>query len=223
MDCYPRPPRLRLLKCPASCCARAKPSIAAPAARRSGLSGIATVSPAICGTYSQGRPGGDCVTCSHAGGLSGDRQRHAAASTVLGSACDQSARRGGQTSLFSRRRCVRVVRNITLCRDRGRREGRAPAGTHGPRATKSTRQNHRSADVRPSLRGDLTTASRSPWCAGLFGHHHPRDAGKRHRKLDTSVGVSGPHDLAVRIEAVRRHDQITLQPDTPTASPPRVS
>jgi hypothetical protein len=33
----------------------------------------------------------------------------------------------------------------------------------------------------------------------------------RRRNVDTSVGVSGPHDFAVRIDAVRRHDQLTLQ------------
>src|ERR1700758_5014176 len=40
-----------------------------------------------------------------------------------------------------------------LIENRGRREGRVSADTHGPRATKSTRQNHRfSRNNRPSLR-----------------------------------------------------------------------
>ncbi|WP_315806191.1 MULTISPECIES: hypothetical protein, partial [unclassified Bradyrhizobium] len=52
----------------------------------------------------------------------------------------------------------------------------------------------------------LTAASRSPRCAGLFGHRRPREA-KPRRELDTSVGVSGPRDLTVRIDAVRRRDE----------------
>jgi hypothetical protein len=41
---------------------------------------------------------------------------------------------------------------------------------------------------------------------------------KRHSKLDTSVGVSGPRDLTVRINVVRRHGQPRCNIDTPTAS-----
>jgi hypothetical protein len=48
----------------------------------------------------------------------------------------------------------------------------------------------------------LTAASCSPWCAGLDSHHHRRD--HRSRGLDSSVGESGPHDLAVRARAARR-------------------
>jgi len=46
----------------------------------------------------------------------------------------------------------------------------------------------------------LTVAPRSPWCTGLFSHHR---FAKRPAKLDTSVGVSGPHGLAVRLELIR--------------------
>jgi hypothetical protein len=50
-------------------------------------------------------------------------------------------------------RCVRGLRLDHPHRTRGRREGRVSADTHGPRATKSTRQNHRfSRNNRPSLR-----------------------------------------------------------------------
>jgi hypothetical protein len=34
---------------------------------------------------------------------------------------------------------------------------------------------------------------------GLFCHRHRRDA-KHHRQLDTCLGVSGPHDFAVRAQ-----------------------
>ena len=36
---------------------------------------------------------------------------------------------------------------------------------------------------------------------GLFCHRHRRNY---FRQLDTSVGVSGPHDFAVRVSAVRQ-------------------
>jgi len=36
---------------------------------------------------------------------------------------------------------------------------------------------------------------------GLFCHRHQRNC---FRQLDTSVGVSGPHDFAVRLSAVRQ-------------------
>ena len=47
----------------------------------------------------------------------------------------------------------------------------------------------------------LTAAPRSPWCTGLVSHHR---SAIRPAELDTSVGVSGPHGLAVRISAPRR-------------------
>jgi MAE_28990/MAE_18760-like HEPN len=46
----------------------------------------------------------------------------------------------------------------------------------------------------------LTAASRSPWCAGLVSHHRLAD---HTAKLDSSVGESGPHDLAVRDHIAR--------------------
>ena len=52
---------------------------------------------------------------------------------------------------------------------RGRREGRVPAGTHGPRAAKSTRQNHRfSRSNRPSLRNGFTAYTWSPRGPGFL-------------------------------------------------------
>jgi hypothetical protein len=36
---------------------------------------------------------------------------------------------------------------------------------------------------------------------GLFCHRHPQNC---FRELDTSVGVSGPHDFSVRLRAIRQ-------------------
>jgi len=58
------------------------------------------------------------------------------------SACDQSALDERRRPSVSRRRCVRVVGSFTLL-ERGRRESRVSTDTRGPRAAKSTRQNHR--------------------------------------------------------------------------------
>jgi hypothetical protein len=43
----------------------------------------------------------------------------------------------------------------------------------------------------------ITAYTCSPRCAGLFGHRHLRVTTC---KLDTSVGMSGPHDFAVRFQ-----------------------
>jgi hypothetical protein len=42
----------------------------------------------------------------------------------------------------------------------------------------------------------------SPWCTGLVGHHARNVLA--HVTRDTSVGVSGPHDFAVRNEKKER-------------------
>ena len=47
--------------------------------------------------------------------------------------------------------------------------------------------------TRPSLRDGLRLISCSPRCAGLVSHRRRRNC---FRQLDTSVGVSGPHDFA---------------------------
>jgi hypothetical protein len=54
-------------------------------------------------------------------------------------------------------------------------QGRPDADrTRGPRATRSTRQNHRyEPNVRPSLRNGFTAYTCSPRCTGLFGHRRP--------------------------------------------------
>jgi len=55
--------------------------------------------------------------------------------------------------------------------------------------------------VRPSLHGGLRLISRSPRRPGSFA---TVASGIIFRQLDTSVGVSGPHDFAVRFSAVRQ-------------------
>jgi hypothetical protein len=50
--------------------------------------------------------------------------------------------------------------------------------------------------LRPSLRNGLTAYTRSPWrpsCATIAGAMR-----MHHRRLDASLGASGPHDFAVR-------------------------
>jgi hypothetical protein len=86
--------------------------------------------------------------------------------------------------------CARVDQAIHAPKTRGRREGPVPARTHGPRATKSTRQNHRYRRIiRPSLRsgfngvlralpGDRALLPPSPrglvTCRTRSGQHAPR-------------------------------------------------
>src|SRR3569832_1962616 len=57
-------------------------------------------------------------------------------------------------------------------RSRGRREGRAPADAHGPRATKSTRQNHRCSRNRPLGSGGRRNT-------GSFSFHRDQQGVKR--------------------------------------------
>ncbi|MGC2775494.1 MAG: hypothetical protein WA418_07625, partial [Bradyrhizobium sp.] len=45
-----------------------------------------------------------------------------------------------------------------------------------------------------------------------------RTTRERRRRRNTSIGVSGPRDLTVRIDVVRRHGEPRCNIDTPTAS-----
>ena len=55
----------------------------------------------------------------------------------------------------------------------------------------------------------LRRISRSPRCAGLFSHRRlarrvgPKGRHRQRARLDTSVGVPGPHDFVVRLIATR--------------------
>jgi hypothetical protein len=62
----------------------------------------------------------------------------------------------------------------------------------------------------------LTVAPRSPWCAGLVSHHR---SAKRPAKLYTSVGVSGPHGLAVRLLLIRPRQGALSQKRPPHPAP----
>jgi hypothetical protein len=56
--------------------------------------------------------------------------------------------------------------------------------------------------IRPSLHGGLRLISCSPRRPGSFATVIPEKLASQ--ELDTSVGVSGPHDFAVRLSAVRQ-------------------
>ena len=81
---------------------------------------------------------------------------------------------------------------------RRRRECRALAATHGPPANKECRRqvpqvqpNHPAFPARWAFR-----LLRALLGDRLVCPHHPRDAARHLRELDTSIGASGPHDLA---------------------------
>jgi hypothetical protein len=85
------------------------------------------------------------------------------------------------------------------------KEGAGKAGRR-PRpwpacSKKSRRQSPQVWPGTPGLpRATVGTAyTWSPWCTGLVGHHARRRACARSPR-DTSIGVSGPHDFAVRNE-----------------------
>ena len=97
---------------------------------------------------------------------------------------------------------ARVLPNITLLKQRGCGECRVLAA---PMARLQQKTQAAVPQVQPRQPGIpramvLTAAPCSPWCTGLVSHHH---FAKRPAKLDTSVGVSGPHGLAVRAGVLR--------------------
>jgi len=98
-----------------------------------------------------------------------------------------------------------LSRNSSPSPNRGRREDRAPAGAHGPRATKSTRQNHRLSRDHPAFP--------ARWCYDLYAifpgngclapvasdsspptWHQHRDA--RTTRLHRRTGFVRPHEQA---------------------------
>ncbi len=95
----------------------------------------------------------------------------------------------------------------------GCREGRALAAPVARLQKKSRRQSPQVWPGTPGLPCATvgTAYTWSPWCAGLVGHHPWRNAFAL-RHVDTSVGVSGPHDFAVRnepfVRAARGHAAI---------------
>ena len=85
--------------------------------------------------------------------------------------------------------------------DRGRREGRVPTDTHGPRAAK---KHAAEPQVQPISGLPCAMALRlirgRPRCTGLVSHRRPWDLNHR---LSASVGAPGPHDFAVRSNNAR--------------------
>ncbi len=118
-------------------------------------------------------------------------------------------------SAFSRRMASEFFHRSTLIENRGRREGRVSADTHGPRATKSTRQNHRfSRNNRPSPRNGFNGFLRAlPGETGLCCHrrfassrktqHLHRGAGttrlRRPRYHQSSAAISRPSHPASNV------------------------
>src|SRR3954465_11062883 len=90
---------------------------------------------------------------------------------------------------------------ISRSPDGGRREGRALAAPVARLRKKCRRQVPQVWPKTPGLPCATvgTAYTWSPWCTGLVGHHVATMRFKR-TALDTSVGVSGPHDFAVRKE-----------------------
>ena len=117
--------------------------------------------------------------------------------------------------------CVRVLLQVTLWIERGRRECRVLA------APMARLQNKKQAAVTTGSAETsgipcamaLRLTSYSPRGAGLVCPRRQRDHPSR---LDTSVGVSGPYDLVVRLGAVRPHEDIARVAKASIASPPHV-
>ncbi len=113
----------------------------------------------------------------------------------------------------------------TLAAPRSREaQGRPGAGcTHGPPAEKNAGGSHHryEPDIRPPLRDGSTVAPWSPRCAGLSGHRCLRSALALCRR-GIGIGMPGPHDLAVRLGAVRRHDRSRRSPRRPPHPAPDV-
>ena len=100
---------------------------------------------------------------------------------------------------FSRRMASEFCLRGALEFVRGRREGRVPAGTHGPRAAK---KHAAEPQVQPEQ-----PAFPAQWFYGLyvissvnraFLPPSPARRGMRLCGLSASVGAPGPHDFAVR-------------------------
>jgi len=97
--------------------------------------------------------------------------------------------------------------NKTLRKRRGRRECRVLEPHPQPRVRKQEaheRSHHRSAETnRHSPRDGFTVSFVLAPETGLSCLRHRRDA-KHQRLLDISVGISGPHDFAVRYTVTRQ-------------------
>src|SRR5216683_5641407 len=109
-------------------------------------------------------------------------------------------------------------------RNQKRAQGRPGAHrTHGPRATKSTRQNHRYRRIiRPSLRNGFNGFLRA-----LPGDHClvatvARETRERLHDLSACVGAPEPHDFAVRCSIIRPRKKLRLTLPRPSHPIPNV-
>jgi hypothetical protein len=110
------------------------------------------------------------------------------------------------TPAFPRRTSPEVCKSFAL-KTRGRREDRvraAPAVSCAIVHHKKCAHEHTGSaeTLRPSLRNGFTAYIALSLVSGLSSHHRPRDA-LASRELDASIGASGPHDFAVRIDVAR--------------------
>jgi hypothetical protein len=121
----------------------------------------------------------------------------------LASASRNDGLRVWQASAFSRRD-FRPSRCETLSLEkRGRRESRVPDAPVAPCAkVESTRVVATGSPVTSGFPRAmvLTVSSVLSRVTGLFCHPRPRDTS---RELDASVGASGPHGFAVRVDIAR--------------------
>jgi hypothetical protein len=154
-----------------------------------------------CFTRQQDRDGSYCISMSGDVGIG-------AASFQATFLHHRSSELKGQFS--ARLRILAAHITPELCggialRERGRREDRAPAGTHGPRATKKARgRTTGSAEItRPSLRNGFNGLLRALPGEPGFLATVTCTTRKRRRRLDASVGAPGPHGFAVRAHASR--------------------
>ena len=130
---------------------------------------------------------------------------------------DLSGRSSAPTSLFKQRRhsqtglrdlaalVTRVLLENPPSEIRGRRKGRvraAPAVSCANMHERSAHEHTGSAEASGlPCAMVLTVSFVLSSVTGLSCHRHRRDTSRR---LDASVGASGPHDFAVRIRAVRQ-------------------
>ena len=121
----------------------------------------------------------------------------------------------GYTLAISRQVCPSVTCNFPPSPVRGRRECRAPDAPAAARGVVvNTRVSHHghTGNTRHSPRNGFTAYFALSPVTGLSCHCRQRN---RFRQLDASVGVSGPHDFAVRL---KRHS--SKAPSASTASRP---
>jgi hypothetical protein len=117
----------------------------------------------------------------------------------------------------SRDTVARAIQSRPLSSRGGRREDRAPAGTHGPRAEK---KHAAEPQVQPDTSGlpcamVLRLIRALPGETRLDCHRHWRDA-EHHRRQGTCIGAPGPHDFAVRRRRARPSQ--LPRPPHPTAT-----